>query len=1237
MMERHLPMQVRVYPTEQQHEHKTRPRVPVNWLLTDDTETVTDQSMRLLFGSGKLETVLQHDNGELERFTVREVLYYADDLPQFRPETFKALERYVQTHKAGVDYRGIFPTYDDQEHGQLDVEPNPDIELIPHSKYVENYICKCAYSTHPDREYEPATINGYNLSFDMWRHVTAVSHAQGLFYGGLSGQLLNGVDWAPQYRETKAGIGMRRELTRRRKGNNKEDVVAHLVDTSELVRALTGKPHTLLSAGRAFGCKITKYDGDEIHDPEKNSGLTGEPLQKLLGHYISYNRNDVDATAELWEKAMTLFLRHPIQLRPELTFSPASISKQYIRDMDIHAPMCACRRCKSKKLGAWKFPIEVQGRCAVAFLGGRAECGIRLGSTPVVLTDFLSMYPTVMLLLGIWEQLTADNIACNEDTEAVRVFLDQLTVKDLYQPETWPQLCGVADVNAQDNLLPVRSPYSDSQASASGIGINYVTTLPGEPVSWTLLDLAACKILTGKVPEIVRAWRWYPSGKKQSTMKPMNLYGDPRLHFDPAKDNLMKFLIEQRQKAKTRHKQHKAAVPVKTLTRGERNPSPWRKIDNDFVEYYETLVWAIEQAALGNKEAQAALDRNHLDPEDIDIYREALGGWRSTADETAQEYRPIEQADCAYCARVARLELSASGGGESHAWMRDLQNTHEGKEQLRLARQHRDEYHANDNAVELWNADSDKCLCQDCEQERFLKVCANAIYGVFAEMNKNKRSAEKRENRDVCGIGGDIWSTSEPEQPGQFCFFPFACVITGGARLMLAMLQQAVESYGGHLVFMDTDSGCIPATKSGKFNGDIKVLSYKTVDVIRRRFNKLNPYDQSVVPEILKWEKPECDGDRYPDRPLYCTAISAKRYALYYKDHGNPEIVSVTEDDDNSDPVTTNIEIEKRSEHGLGLFMNPAVKDASDEKDARRPDWYREAWHYLISRYVLELSNVSEPVWLDYPALSKFPVKSLLSWEAFRKYNERKMPDGSRREIWDQVIPSNFYLAVHPARLEKMWNPDMRLVALFESDPRKWPDMEVFDMHTGRTHLISTKSVKDMTGNVICIKSYRDVLESYRKHPEIKYDGPDGERCRSDTRGILQPTHIVAMSYQHITKDSSSVATIGEAFAHRGPHVYRDDINMRIRGIARVVLKEHGFSKRKLSADTSTGIKQAEVFLSEKASISYRGAEQKYIVLAYKLARAELVSANVGVGHDSPSQVLARWQRWKELQNDADV
>ena len=154
----------------------------------------------------------------------------------------------------------------------------------------------------------------------------------------------------------------------------------------------------------------------------------------------------------------------------------------------------------------------------------------------------------------------------------------------------------------------------------------------------------------------------------------------------------------------------------------------------------------------------------------------------------------------------------------------------------------------------------------------------------------------------------------------------------------MAMLEKSVAEAEGSYLFCDTDSLCIVSNERGGLvpcpggthklddgREAVKALSWKEVETIAGRFNKLNPYNRSLVPEILKIEDINfVDSDpRKPRRQLFGYAISAKRYALY----------SQTGDD---------ISIVKASGHGLGYLYPP--KDGFN-KDANAPKWVVEAWN----------------------------------------------------------------------------------------------------------------------------------------------------------------------------------------------------------------------------------------------------------------------------------------------------
>ncbi len=195
----------------------------------------------------------------------------------------------------------------------------------------------------------------------------------------------------------------------------------------------------------------------------------------------------------------------------------------------------------------------------------------------------------------------------------------------------------------------------------------------------------------------------------------------------------------------------------------------------------------------------------------------------------------------------------------------------------------------------------------DPETERLrdsLKVLANATsYGIFVELNRHVD--EETECEVWTGTNEPFRATvNGPEHRGPFTFPPLATLITGAARLMLALLETRVRQHGGTYAFCDTDSMAIVATPGGRLvpcpggplmsvSGEtIRALSYAEVEAIRTEFDGLNPYTDtdSTGDRMLKREtKGMSATDR--DRQVWCVAISAKRYATFsYDEQGSPVI-----------------------------------------------------------------------------------------------------------------------------------------------------------------------------------------------------------------------------------------------------------------------------------------------------------------------------------------------------------
>src|SRR5215469_81763 len=120
------------------------------------------------------------------------------------------------------------------------------------------------------------------------------------------------------------------------------------------------------------------------------------------------------------------FDQHPIDLHPDKAYSPASIAKTYLAEMEIKQPK-----------DHFRVPNRILGIAMQSYFGGRAECRVRRTPVPVIHTDFKSQYPTVNTLLGNWRVLTAKSISFDDATEEVRKFVSAVKLDDLFNPDIW--------------------------------------------------------------------------------------------------------------------------------------------------------------------------------------------------------------------------------------------------------------------------------------------------------------------------------------------------------------------------------------------------------------------------------------------------------------------------------------------------------------------------------------------------------------------------------------------------------------------------------------------------------------------------------------------------------------------------------------------------------------------------------------------------------------------------------
>jgi len=241
---------------------------------------------------------------------------------------------------------------------------------------------------------------------------------------------------------------------------------------------------------------------------------------------------------------MRRFSQHGLtKALPHRIYSEASLGKAYLKEMGIRP---------------WRelqpdFPNALLGAIMSSYFGGRAEVHLRREVRQVLYCDFLSMYPTVCTLMGLWQFVIASQMTHEDATAEATEFLNDVTLVDLQDRATWRRLTMLVQVAPDGNIFPVRAHYMGEQQAT--IGVNRLSF--SEPLWFTMADCIASKILTSKTPKVTRAIRFQPL-EPQATLRPIAINGDKKYHVHPKDDDFYKRVIDLRSSVKARKEQRKA-------------------------------------------------------------------------------------------------------------------------------------------------------------------------------------------------------------------------------------------------------------------------------------------------------------------------------------------------------------------------------------------------------------------------------------------------------------------------------------------------------------------------------------------------------------------------------------------------------------------------------------------------------------------------------------------------------
>jgi hypothetical protein len=415
--------------------------------------------------------------------------------------------------KGTLNFEGLF--HDNVNEKELSIilrySKKRNIALFNKQEFIEEIFYPICYDSK-------FICLGYNLPFDLSRLCLSFGNARNNEKGGFSFKLSeNDFKARIKIKQLNGNCSIIKFGAIPKMKNNFQ---GHFLDVQNLACIFTNKKRlSLEKACEIFDTKVKKQKSEE-------HGTISES-------YLDYLVDDVIGTYQVYRKILEEYKHYNIKIPLTKIFSSASLGKALFEELSIE---------KFNDLNL-NFSSKILGKVMSAYFGGRCECKMRKTPTKVDVLDFTSMYPTLTLLMGLWDFITAKEIKYKDVTNEIQDLLNNITLEDLRKKDIWKQFNVLVEIVPNEDIVPIRSCYN-KESKIPNISIAEFTS--NKTFYYALPDIIASKLLKGKVPKIKSAIRFYANGK-QENLGSINLFDSK---IDVNNDNLILRLVEERQKIK---------------------------------------------------------------------------------------------------------------------------------------------------------------------------------------------------------------------------------------------------------------------------------------------------------------------------------------------------------------------------------------------------------------------------------------------------------------------------------------------------------------------------------------------------------------------------------------------------------------------------------------------------------------------------------------------------------------